>query len=270
MDDGLPDGWVVETCGDGDGDDSWLLFPPDVRDRAASMAILFMWAATGRRYGLSGLTVQPSRQRPPEPLYQVFPVAAGHYDGYAGGGGYGSCSGGCEVELPGPVADIVQVRIDGFAIEQVYEVRDGHLLARTDGQCWPTCQGSDVSSGSVPVLEVDYHRGLRVPPAVQFATEKLACEYGQMFTGGTCRLPGQMRSLSRQGVDLEMASGDGETSSGRLLMPGRIRTTIKEIDDVLDAVNPYGQVEPREVVSPDDPPTRTVTWPPKDDGWWDG
>ncbi len=113
---------------------------------------MILWAATGRRYGLCEITVQPSGRCATEPLYQTYGLGPGHgllnpvidsgvwYNRpYATEGG---CCGsnGCEVDLPGPVLkdNILAVDLAGVTLdEDAYVVFDGHLLTRIDGTCWP-------------------------------------------------------------------------------------------------------------------------------------
>lgn len=259
---GGPCGWTIEHCGCGT---CWEGFTPAVRATAAAAATLFVWSATGRRYGLCEQTVRPCNPPPPAPLYQTFsylgtsdlagsgPVLdGGQWYNNTGGCGAGcSCASRCEVELPGPVANIIEVRIDGEPVDAVYEVHNKRLLVRVDGRCWPVCQVYGTSG--IPSFEVDYHRGLTIPAPVQRAAELLACEYGKDCTGGDCRLPGRLRSLTRQGVSVDLEEVD-------VVALGKLRTNIKAVDDIIAADNPYGLLEPRQVVSPDDPPARTVTW----------
>jgi hypothetical protein len=259
-----PCGWVVDRCGCGS---CWDGYTPETRTRAATLAAGFLWAATGRRYGLCEVTVLPENPPRPAPLYQSFPSGARY--GYGSspdglvtypvldsgtwrnlGGGGGCCGRPCELALPGPVADVVEIRIDGDPVPaDAYEVHNGALLVRVDGQCWPICQrmGSPVAG-----FQVTYHRGTPIPPDVQAALEQLACEYAKACAGAPCGLPPRLASISLQGVELTVAEVD---STG-----GRLRTGIKAVDDVIDAVNPYGLTERPQVWSPDQPDDRVVTW----------
>lgn len=263
---GAPCGWTVEQCGCGG---CWTEHSPAVRETATALATTVMWAATGRRYGPCEITVLPCNPAPVEPLYQTFPVGAA-YDPWGGGsgpvtvpvldsgtwrniacGGGCTCRAVCEVPLDGPVYDIVEVLVDGEVIPATaYEVHDRHLLVRTDGECWPTCQ---VYGQEIPGFEVTYSRGEAIPAPIQVATGVLVCEYAKACQGKPCGLPSRMRRLTRQGVEVEVADvpKDGK---------GRIRTGIRLVDDALDADNPYGLAERPTVYSPDIPQARVVTW----------
>lgn len=262
-----PCGWVVEQCGCGS---CWEVNTPATRASASALATMVMWAATGRRYGICEVTVLPVNARPLSPLYQTYPVAFtgedsgpwmtpvlinGQWSNRCNGGC--GCSSACEVDLPGPVVDIVDVTIDGDTVDPAaYEVHDGHILVRKDGGCWPLCQQFGVA---VPGFEVTYHRGQAIPVAVQRALELLACEFAASCTGGECRLPVGLQSLTRQGVSVQVDT----TTTNRVgqLVAGRLRTGIPIVDAIIEADNPAGLSGRREVYSPDQPArVRVVTW----------
>lgn len=262
---GEPCGWTIEQCGCGK---CWDGLSPATREIASAIATTVMWAATGRRYGLCELTVLPCNPPAVEPGYQTYPV--GGFDPWSLGGTSGlavpvinsgvwtnqcgaigcTCRAACEVPLDGPVADVVDVFIDGEPLAGGYEIHNGFLLVRTDGQCWPTCQTFGVE---VPEFEVVYHRGEPIPSPVQWGSNLLACEYGKACQGKDCGLPSRMTRLTRQGVEVQVADipKDGK---------GRIRTGLRLVDDVIDADNPYGLAERTMVTSPDLVPPRVVTW----------
>lgn len=261
---GEPCGWAITQCGCGT---CWDGYSPAVQARAAALAIGVMWAATGRQYGLCPVTLMPSNPRPRGGLYRTYPVlsrtAVADWDGTAAmfpyivdgvwrnacGSGC-SCRTACGVELPGPVAAITAVLIDGDEVDPAaYQIHNRTLLVRIDGDCWPVCQTYGVA---IPGFEVMYERGRALPLNVQAAAETLACEYAKACVGGVCALPGQLSSLSRQGVEVTIAQVD---RSG----PG-LRTGIQVVDDAITAVNPANLTERPEVWSPDLPDDRVVTW----------
>lgn len=227
-----------------------------------------MWAATGRRYGLCELTVMPCNPLPRERLYQAYPVEWSAYGDsgsgavfpYLGAGGEWrnagcgigcACTAACEVGLDGPVASVSQVTVDGVVVNpDVYEVHNRRLLVRIDGECWPTCV---VYGAEVPGFTVTLERGEPVPPAVQAATELLACEYAKSCVGGACVLPERMSSLSRQGISVTLAEETDDVFKGL--------TGIPLVDRVVAAENP-GRLHSRpQVISPDLHPARVITWP---------
>lgn len=234
-----------------------------------------MWAATGRQFGACELTVMPCGPRPQAPLYQTFPVALAHgaYNPWGGGDDSGrpvptidggawfnrcagsgcSCAAACEVRLDGPVIDIVEVRVAGDVVDPAaYRVHDRALLVRVDGGCWPSCQHM---GAEVPDFTITYDRGTLIPTAVQAGFEQLACEYAKACLGQPCGLPPRVTNLTRQGVSVTVEQvTDTDTN-------GVIRTGIKTVDDIIKAVNPYGLTERPQVLSPDLPTNRVITWP---------
>ena len=102
-----------------------------------------LWAKSGRQFDECIFTIRPCRKECfdipwwddmhsyPQP-YQY----AGQWYNLGCGGCPGTCS--CtilhSVELPGPVATIIEVKVDGTPlVTGSYVVYDGHLLLRTDG-----------------------------------------------------------------------------------------------------------------------------------------
>jgi hypothetical protein len=252
--------WTVERCSC--SATCWSARSPAIRDRAATLAAHWMWAATGRRYGLCEITVQPCNPAPPDPLYQTYGLAPDPGVGLVFGAGTVSsggcagdctCAGRCEVSLPRPVDSILEVSVNCEALApDAYRVYDGHLLTRIDGGCWPTC----ATYGEIPGFEVTYDRGVPVPAAVQVALEGLACQVAKSCEGASdCALPPRVRSITRQGVSIEVATEEAETLGG-----GKMRTGIKWIDDIIAANNPDGLVEAPQVLSLDAPPPRVVTY----------
>lgn len=248
-----PCGWTITQCGCGK---CWGSYSPAVQASASALSIMVMWAATGRQFGQCQITVQPCKRRPLLPEYQTYPV---QYEGllsgpYISGGVWhngcpgseeSSCScsvdGSCSVLLDGPTttAGIVSVKVDGAVVAPAaYKVVDGNTLVRIDGSCWPTCSAVQSSA-----FEVTYLVGRAIPASVQAAAERLACEFAKACAGGPCSLPSNLRTLTRQGVELEVAALPDD--------PTLIRTGIREVDLVITALNPANRTRRPAVLSPD-------------------
>jgi hypothetical protein len=256
-----PCGWAVTGCGCGATD--WDTLPAAVATYAESVACQVMWAATGRQYGLCEITVRPCT-RSVAPLYVDYPVNT-----YASGVDYPvayvdngqwhntgcsdacTCTAGCEVALDGPTtkANITSVTVAGVVVDpSAYEVHNGYLLVRTDGTCWPTCHDY---SQPTEAFQVVYSRGQAIPTAVQQATNRFACELAKACQGADCGLPNRVRSLTRQGVEVQMVDLTDDT--------GRITTGIPEVDTLITAENPHGLQQPAMVLTPDLPGPRRIT-----------
>lgn len=249
-------GWDVNPSCPG-----WSDHPPDVQEDALLMATTMMWAALGRRYGPCQITVRPCQSKNIAQQYRTYPVW-GDGDGqgmvpYLDGGVWRNCGCGgscccrasCEITLRGPVAQIVQVRIDGEVIPpssyRLDTAQGRYQLVRTDEGCWPTCQDFDAAGDDVGGFEVTYTIGRAVPGSVLIGTGMLACEIAKNIAGGPCKLPRQLSSLTRQGVDLEVVADVAET--------GVFRTGIVEVDNLITLLNPGRRQGPMVVISPDAP-----------------
>lgn len=260
--DTAPCGWDVDPVALGVCS-SWPDLPEATQDAAMAMAELFLWAATARQFGVCTVTVRPSQDRCGTPeLYQAYPVWPGYGDGagapYLFDGRWfnpaagARCCGapGCAVVLPGPVVSVTEVVVDGVTVNpSAYRVdvtQGTYLLVRQDGQCWPVCNRAPGD------FEITYQAGRQVPYSLAVATALLACEYSNALTGQACALPARMTSLTRQGVQVEVAPPE----------PGEGLTGIREVDDVITALNPSRRQQAPIVLSPDMPGTydRMTVW----------
>lgn len=260
-----PCGWAVGSCGCGE---CWDKHTPATRERAENMAALILYAATGRQYGPCEITVQPTGRCAPDPLYRTYGQPGGGLSSpfISGGSWYNgpylgdsdaatSCctSNGCEVDLDGPTrtSQIVSVSLGEETLDEgAYVVMDGRSLVRTDGACWPCC--TNFSSQDPPGFAVTYLIGLPIPPALQGAFERLACETVKACAGGVCGLPARITRLSRQGVEMEIEQVPVDER-------GMTLTGIKDVDDVILAFNPYRLTQAPQVLTPDLPRPRRVT-----------
>ena len=229
---------VSEECCPG-----WEVLPQDQKDRALRMATKVMWAATGRRYGICGVTIRPcgNDRRCGE---------CGSWD-YFGGwmrpfildGLWRNCGCGCpcdcaprcQIKLPAPVDTVTEVLIDGVILgADAWRVDNHQWLVRTDGECWPNCQDYNVDVPAEGTLQVQYGRGESVPFDILDAAAILACEFAKSCgaLAGSCRLPGRLQTLTRQGVTASMVDIDSILKRGL--------TGIPEVDMIIMADNPFG------------------------------
>ena len=237
----------------------WADYSETTKANALRLASLFLWGATGRRFGLCPVTIRPSQSGGAELAYQAFPVLPGT-DGLGQPGGpflFGgrwfnagcasACCGAslCAIVLRGPVASVDEVLVNGelvLATSYRVDIAGGaYWLVRVDGLCWPACQDMRAQGDEPGAFEVTYRLGEPLPEELALATALLACEYGTALTGGACKLPAKMTRLSRQGVEIELEPP----------APGEGRTGIREVDDVIAALNPSGRKYPPVILSPD-------------------
>ena len=241
---------------------TWADYSEEVQATALEMATLYLWGATGRRFGVCPITVRPSQGGGSELIYQEFAVRPGSQAGLGVPGGpflFGgrwfnsgcasACCGNnaCAIVLRGPVASVDEVLVGEDVIPaSAYrvDVTGGvYLLVRVDGECWPTCQDFTADEGETGSFSVTYGLGTVPPTALLVAAAMLACEYGQSLTGGACKLPSKMTRLSRQGVEVEL-EGDS---------PDDGKTGIREVDDVILMLNPSRRQSPPMLLSLDLP-----------------
>lgn len=249
--------WEIETvcC------ETWADYSEQVRDVATDYATTVLWGATGQQFGVCVNRVRPcgrylgSRRW----LWGYFYDGGVWYPYVDPAGVWRNCGCGfpcdceprCQVWLPGPVDSIIEVNVSDVIIpDSAYRVDNGNWLVRTDGECWPECSDLNVDSGD-GFFEVVYARGTEVPRALKVAAGILACEFAKACVGATCRLPGRIAQVARQGVSVNMVSLDNLMENGF--------TGIPEVDQVIRTYNPSRLPYRMRVMTPDIPIPRRVT-----------
>lgn len=249
---------------------------PELIANMQRVASEYLWAMTGRRLGPScPIDVRPCRKACADAygiLNQGQYLGAGYQSTgpfipyMAGGRMYNAtmcacqtdCNCGpelCAVELPGPVYDIVEVRLGAEIVDpDTYEIQDSGTLVRIgrdaagDPLCWPECQDMTLADDQPGTFTVTYRTGLALPAMGNLAVAKLT-EHLLRGCGGGCGCSTGTRQnlqrLSRQGVDLEFANPQELFQDGR--------TGILEVDQFIRAFNPYGLAGQLRVLSPDAP-----------------
>jgi hypothetical protein len=223
---------------------------------AVEIATDVLWRLTAGRYGLCEEVIRPCRRDCGEQRTgggsAVRPVldAGSWYNRPCGCGRLGcSCTPLCELFLPGPVHEVLEVRQDGAVVpssEYVLHRRPtgGHLV-RTDGECWPECQRLDRPDTDPDTLSVRYVRGLDVPYAGRRAVGQLACEIAKLCSGGGsgCALPAGTRTVTREGVAYEIVPPVG--------WPQTLQASLPQVWAWVELVNPSGARSPAAVFSLD-------------------
>lgn len=263
-----PCSWPVDTTCVAD----WATFSPDVQAAAVEWSTYVLWALTGRRYGPCQVTVRPCGPRCDGPGgYLTFPVTSGSTTSAGmpwmipwidngvwrncGCGGGCACSATCEVALQGPVAEILEVTVDGAVVPstayRLDYVKTIPVLVRIDDGCWPDCQDLDVGLDEVGSFGITYSKGIPVPRAGQLAAGQLAGEFAKACRGSDCQLPQQLASLTRNGIDVQVVDPTQFLENGL--------TGIANVDLWIRAVNPLRKAQRSRVYSPDMRPVRQVT-----------
>lgn len=234
----------------------WDAATEDDRTAATNLAVRILHGLTGRVFGLITDTVRPCSA--PSPAFSTY---GGHYrvgtrtaSGLVQGPLLLSscgcttspcpCAGASEVALPGPVAEIVSVSIDGTALgADDYKVRDHRWLVRVDGTRWPQHQDMNVADDAVGAFTVTYKRGIVPPADGQVAAGLLALEVLAAMKGkGPCALPNNVKTVARQGVTIEV---DPVAYMDEGL------TGIPQVDQWIRSVNPNRMKAAPVVLSPD-------------------
>lgn len=251
--------WTLNTdCCPG-----WDAYSPEIQETAAAWATEILDALTGRQFASCPVKVRPCGRRCGWfGGYLTWPVGGPTMMGmgnpwmipYIGEGGVWrncTCGGGCkcratcEAHLPGPIAEITEVKVDGVVIDpSAYRLDDSSILVRTDGECWPECQNLDLPDTDDDTWSVTYRPGRPLPVSGAIAAGKLACEFAKSCAGDAdCALPEQLISLSRNGVQVQVADPQ-ELLEGGL-------TGIHEVDLFIRTYNPYQLKSRPFVLSPD-------------------
>jgi hypothetical protein len=244
---------------------TWDGLTEQQRQFALDVATEVLWRATGRRFGLCEITVRPCMTPCVQAGMPAYPTPGGGpfspvmRDGYWLNIACGSCGGDChcgtlcEIALPGPVDQIVSVRLDGVVLDpSQYLVTDHRMLVRTGADCWPTCQDLTLPDTEAGTWSVTYLQGIPVPPGGRAAAAALACELGKACAGVSgCRLPKRVQSITREGVTMAFLDPMDFMSDGL--------TGLYEADLWIRSVNPRGLAQGARVYSPDRRPPRTIT-----------
>lgn len=217
--------------------------------RAQELAIEWLWALSGRRFGLVQVVFRPEWTIPvaPAPRHLVlggpvwpaaFPSAPLYSDIPI-----------TSAPLPGPVNTVLGVLVDNVALAgsgQNYLVERDNIV-RTDGGQWYRYQDTTKPTTATGTWQVTYLRGLAVPEGGQFAAGVLACELAKRMSGDTkCRLPNNTVTVARNGVTVSL--------DAKQLQQGF--SGIFEVDQWVRLVNPKGRPSESEVWSPDLDSTR--------------
>lgn len=252
-------GWTLDTtCCPG-----WDDYSPEVRQTATDWATGILDALTGRQFDQCPVVVRPCGKRCGYfGGYMTYPVDSAQASGlgapwmvpYIGAGGVWrncTCGGGCtcrarcEAHLAGPIASVVEVKVDGLVIDPAaYRLDNGSILVRTDGECWPECQDLNLSDDEPGTFSVQYRPGQPLPRIGQIAAGELACQFAKACAGDAdCTLPKQLQSLSRNGVQVEVVDPNLLTDQGL--------TGYPNVDLFVKTVNPARLQRGPRVLSPD-------------------
>lgn len=199
---------------------------PQVLD-AIEDASLIMYYLTGRQFGGTCQTTV----RPCVPCFECVCTC-------------GSCKPN-QINLGlWPITDLISARMDGTTVSgsdltAMFHVDEYRYLVRNDGDVFPhggspfAIAGGSHDTDSAPdrfVFEVTVEYGMPVPRLLTRATRALASELVAQCLDKECKLPVNVRSVTRQGISMEIVSPQD------LLVNGR--TGIYEVDLAIQVFNP--------------------------------
>lgn len=248
---------------------TWADLDPDIQEASAAWATEILNALTGFQFAQCPVKYRPCGKRCGWfGGYLTFPVNEPSATGvgfpwmipFVDNGiwrnctcaGACRCNATCEVQLPQPVAEIVEVLVDGVVLDpDAYRLDNGSVLVRTDGECFPLCQNMDLADTEEGTWSVTLRPGSPLPASGAIAAGRLACEFSKMCTGdSSCALPEQLISLSRNGVEVQVADPN-------LLLDNGL-TGFQEVDQFIRAFNPKRLMYRPRVFSLDVPRDRQV------------
>jgi hypothetical protein len=253
-----PCGWEVIGC-----DDCQALndLDPEVAAAVEERAIARLWEWTNKRFGPCPVVYRPCKKMCTGNGNWMwnYPTGSGRYINLNCGncGDSCSCSTVSEIILPGPIAEPLEILVDGVELE-LWRVRvdNYNRLIRVDGGEFPTCQDLGAPATDVGTWQITYAKGEEVPPGGGLVAGILACEYAKGMCGDeTCRLPRRVSSITRQGITMAMLDNFDKLQVGF--------TGIWEIDDWIATYTTNLKMGPWQmgrVTSPDIPQQRFTTW----------
>lgn len=231
--------WTLDT---GCLGDQWDELNPEIQEYATALAGNTLRRLTGYRVGGCPITVRPCLQGctngiSPYPhgsygWFQPYINNAGSWVNTCGCVRDCSCTALCDLELPGPVGRVDQVKVDGVVIDEAdYRMYGNRLTWIGSTTCpWPTCQDLTLPDTEDNTFSVTYLNSYEVDDLGARAAALLAWEYAQSCQGNNCRLPAAVSAITRQGLTYEITPGafpDGFTG-------------IREVDAYIALWNPKG------------------------------
>lgn len=154
-----------------------------------------------------------------------------------------------------PVRDVISIvdsndpdtQLD-FVLHNGYRVDFGTDPTAIVGGYWYPLPYATMCNATTKII-VEYTYGSPPPLAVKMAIDMLSREFTLLFNGDDeCKLPERVKSVSRQGISMEILSPQDFLENGL--------TGVTEIDEILATFNPSKAKRPARVVSQVLPPPR--------------
>lgn len=233
------------------------------------MATEILWAKSGMRFDQCIYTIRPCKRScwggswpfsgnwwEVGTTYPTPALIAGNWHNLVCGtcGNDCSCTSVEQIILPGPVAEIIAVKVDGFTLpSSAYRLDNWRNLVRIDGGTWPHCNNLNLADTEVGTWSVTLQYGEPIPISARMAVGELAHQLILACMGDDCCiLPYRIAQLARQGVTISFPDIDNLISGNRI--------GLQFVDMFLEAFNPSG-LRSRSQVYLVDSPSPTITGP---------
>lgn len=194
----------------------------EVTGVAVQAASEILYQLTAQRFGLCNVKLRPCRKscQSSFPWYSWWEYGTYPQPYWWNGTWYNlacnscpgdscSCIGLAETELPGPIAGITEVKLNGeVLVEGVdYRVDDYRKLVRLGGDPWPFCQDMRLEDTEDNTWSVTAEYGEIVPTIGRMAVGELALEFVKyLLCDDSCQLPYGVVDVSRQGISMTIQS----------------------------------------------------------------
>lgn len=244
----------------------WDDFSAEVQDRAGYLAISTLRMLTAYRVGGCPIKLRPCKQSVCPPTYRSYydgSTGSGWMQPYTSGGlwyngcgcaGSCDCKALCEMRLPAPIGDLIEVKKDGVVIPLAnFRVDNGAILVyQGAGECpFDMNQDLGLPDTEVGTWSVTYLNAYKPTALASYAAGVLAVEFAKACVGGKCRLPTGVTDIVRAGVSFTIEAGS---------FPNGF-TGIREVDTFIALYNPDGSKKmPPKVWSPGTPQFRHTTF----------
>lgn len=132
-----------------------------------------------------------------------------------------SCIGLSETELPGPVAGITEVKLNGVVLTAGVDYRvDDYRKLVSLGDPWPYCQDLRLEDTEDNTWSVTAEYGEIVPVIGRMAVGELALEFVRYLTcSDDCQLPFGVVDVSRQGISMTIQNTAELIKQGIINLP---------------------------------------------------
>lgn len=129
-----------------------------------------------------------------------------------------SCSVISQARMPAPVANILQVKVDGVVLPSTaYRMDNYRLLTRIDGGVWPFCNNLALDDTKVGTWSVTLTTGEAVSPLGRMALGELATQFTKLLLCNTdCAVPVNVQQIVRQGVTQNMLDPNKVFADGQI------------------------------------------------------